>query len=129
MTGTPFRPWTQRIAALFAAGRARGRVTRDEAVAALGAAAPAALVEELLAALLSQGIAVEMVVEGVLLDAMTAAVKWLIERGKVRGYVTYDEVEAALPADQVSAELIEDTLASLNEIGINVVDSEEGDSA
>ncbi|MFZ4410486.1 MAG: RNA polymerase sigma factor RpoD, partial [Paracraurococcus sp.] len=67
------------------------------------------------------------VVEGVLLDTMTAAVKKLITRGKERGYVTYDEVNAALPQDQVSSELIEDTLASLNEIGINVVDSEENE--
>ena len=41
------------------------------------------------------------VVEGVLLDTMTAAVKKLIARGKERGYVTYDELNAALPQDQV----------------------------
>ncbi|MFC7474391.1 RNA polymerase sigma factor RpoD [Dankookia sp. GCM10030260] len=67
------------------------------------------------------------VVEGVLLDIMTAAVKKLITRGKERGYVTYDEINAALPQDQVSSELIEDTLANLSEIGINVVDSEESE--
>ena len=67
------------------------------------------------------------VVEGVLLDTMTAAVKKLITRGKERGYVTYDEINAALPQDQVSSELIEDTLANLSEIGINVVDSEESE--
>ena len=50
-------------------------------------------------------------VEGVLLDTMTAAVKKLIARGKERGYVTYDELNAALPPDQVSSELIEDTMA------------------
>jgi len=61
------------------------------------------------------------VVEGVLLDTMTAAVKKLIARGKERGYVTYDELNAALPSDQVSSEMIEDTMAMLSEIGINVV--------
>ncbi|MDB5374320.1 MAG: polymerase sigma factor RpoD, partial [Belnapia sp.] len=65
------------------------------------------------------------VVEGVLLDTMTAAVKKLIARGKERGYVTYDELNAALPSDQVSSEMIEDTMAMLSEIGINVVESEE----
>ncbi|TDH60604.1 hypothetical protein E2C06_20870, partial [Dankookia rubra] len=40
------------------------------------------------------------VVEGVLLDTMMAAVKKLITRGKERGYVTYDEINAALPQDQ-----------------------------
>ena len=65
------------------------------------------------------------VVEGVLLDTLTAAVKKLIARGKERGYVTYDELNAALPSDQVSSEMIEDTMATLSEIGINVVESEE----
>jgi RNA polymerase primary sigma factor len=66
-------------------------------------------------------------VEGVLLDTLTAAVKKLMARGKERGYVTYDEINAALPSEQVSSELIEDTMATLNELGINVVESEEGE--
>ncbi len=72
------------------------------------------------------------VVEGVLLDTLTNAVKKLIARGKERGYVTYDELNAALPSDQVSSEMIEDTMATLSEIGINVVeseDSEDGETA
>ncbi len=60
-----------------------------------------------------------------LLDSVVASVKKLIARGKERGYVTYDEVNAALPAEQVSSEQIEDTLALLSEIGINVVEGEE----
>ncbi|GGC37089.1 hypothetical protein GCM10011504_14260 [Siccirubricoccus deserti] len=66
-------------------------------------------------------------VDGVLIDTMQAAVKKLIARGKERGYVTYDEVNAVLPQDQVSSELIEDTLAMLNDLGINVVESEESE--
>ena len=66
-------------------------------------------------------------VEGVLLDTLTAAVKKLIARGKERGYVTYDELNAALPSEQVSSEMIEDTMATLSEIGINVVESEESE--
>jgi RNA polymerase primary sigma factor len=66
-------------------------------------------------------------VEGVLLDTLTAGVKKLIARGKERGYVTYDELNAALPSDQVSSEMIEDTMAMLSEIGINVVESEENE--
>jgi len=64
-------------------------------------------------------------VEGLLLDTQSAAVKKLIARGKERGYVTYDEINAALPQDQVSSEVIEDTMAMLNEAGITVTDSEE----
>jgi RNA polymerase primary sigma factor len=71
-------------------------------------------------------------VEGLLLDTQSAAVKKLIARGKERGYVTYDEMNAALPPEQVSSETIEDTLATLSEAGVNVVESEEtedGDAA
>ena len=130
MTGTPFWPWVQRIEALVAQGRVRGWVTRAEAMAALaGPAASAALVEELLAALAARNIRVidAATAKGALLDAMTEAVKRLIARGKERGYVTYGEINAALPQEEVSTELIEDTLASLNEIGIHVVDEEEED--
>ncbi|UFN49550.1 RNA polymerase sigma factor RpoD [Roseomonas sp. OT10] len=64
-------------------------------------------------------------VEGALLDTMTAMVKKLVARGKERGYVTIDEFNHALPSDQVSSELIEDTMAMLSEGGINVVEAEE----
>ena len=64
-------------------------------------------------------------VEGALLDAMGAAIKKLIARGKERGYVTVDELNAALPSEQVSSEMIEDTMAMLSEAGINVVEAEE----
>ena len=66
-------------------------------------------------------------VEGVLLDIQSAAVKKLIARGKERGYVTYDELNGALPSEQVSSETIEDTMAMLNDLGINVVENEESE--
>ncbi|WP_421991453.1 RNA polymerase sigma factor RpoD [Roseococcus sp.] len=71
----------------------------------------------------------EEAVEGVLLDITSAAVKKLIARGKERGYVTYDEVNAAMPQETVSSEFIEDTLSSLSEAGINVVEAEEGEES
>ncbi|MHB0666016.1 RNA polymerase sigma factor RpoD [Roseomonas mucosa] len=64
-------------------------------------------------------------VEGVLLDAVTSMVKKLIARGKERGYITIDDFNQALPSEQVSSELIEDTMAMLNEAGINVVEAED----
>ena len=66
-------------------------------------------------------------VEGLLLDTQSAAVKKLIARGKERGYVTVDELNAVLPSEQVSSEMIEDTMAMLSEAGINVVESEESE--
>ncbi len=62
-----------------------------------------------------------------LLDTLNAEVKKMITQGKERGYVTYDELNAALPQDQVSSEQIEDTMSMLSEAGINVVESEDSD--
>ncbi|MGF1640519.1 MAG: RNA polymerase sigma factor RpoD [Rhodospirillales bacterium] len=67
--------------------------------------------------------------DGPLLDTLGAGVKKMIARGKERGFVTYDELNSALPPDQVSSEQIEDTMAMLSEVGISVVEGEEGDEA
>src|SRR6202795_4072539 len=52
-------------------------------------------------------------------------VRKMIAKAKARGYVTYDELNKVLPSDKVSSEQIEDTMAMLNEMGINVIESEE----
>ncbi|MBL8666158.1 MAG: RNA polymerase sigma factor RpoD [Rhodospirillales bacterium] len=64
-----------------------------------------------------------------LLDALGAGIKRMIARGKERGYVTYDELNTALPPEQVSSEQIEDTMAMLSEIGISVIEGEESDDS
>jgi RNA polymerase primary sigma factor len=56
-----------------------------------------------------------------------AAVKKLLAAAKERGSVTYDELNEALPPDQVSSEQIEDVMATLSEMGVNVVEGEEPD--
>ncbi len=52
------------------------------------------------------------------------AVKNLLARGRERGFVTYDELNAALPQDRISSEQIEDTMTALSEMGINLVEFE-----
>src|SRR5882724_5902304 len=69
----------------------------------------------------------EEAAEAPLLDTLAAAIKKMLARGKERGYLTYDELNAALPHDQVSSEQIEDTMTMLSELGVNVVESEESD--
>jgi RNA polymerase primary sigma factor len=64
-----------------------------------------------------------------LLDMSDAAVRKMITRSKQRGYVTYDELNRVLPSDKVSSEQIEDTMAMLSEMGINVIESEEQEEA
>ncbi len=67
--------------------------------------------------------------DGPLMDGVTAAVKKMLARSRERGWVTYDELNAVLPPEQMSSEQIEDTLALLNEMGISVVESEEQEEA
>jgi RNA polymerase primary sigma factor len=63
-----------------------------------------------------------------LLDLSDAAVKKMIKQAKKRGYVTHDQLNAVLPSEEVSSDQIEDIYAMLNDMGINVVDSEEGET-
>ena len=64
-----------------------------------------------------------------LLDLSDAAVKRFIKTAKTRGYVTYDELNAVLPSEEVSSEQIEDTMSMLSDMGITVVESEEEEEA
>ncbi|MPZ08752.1 MAG: RNA polymerase sigma factor RpoD [Kiloniellaceae bacterium] len=65
--------------------------------------------------------------DGPLMDSMSVAVKKMIAKAKERGYVTYDELNAVLPPDQMSSEQIEDIMSLLSEMGITVIESEEQD--
>src|SRR3974377_477704 len=60
-----------------------------------------------------------------LLDLNDAGVKKMIKAAKKRGFVTFDALNAVLPSDSTSPEQIEDIMAMLNEMGINVVKTEE----
>ncbi len=64
-----------------------------------------------------------------LLDLSDAAVKKLIKVAKKRGYVTYEELNAVLPSDEVSTDQIEDIMAMFSDMGINVVDEDEVEEA
>jgi RNA polymerase primary sigma factor len=69
------------------------------------------------------------VADGPLLDLTDAAVKRMIKLAKKRGFVTYAELNAVLPSEEVNSEQIEDILSMLNEMGINVIENEEQDEA
>ncbi|TDQ83391.1 RNA polymerase RpoD-like sigma 70 subunit [Dongia mobilis] len=67
--------------------------------------------------------------EGPLMDAMNAAVRKMLAKAKERGYVTVDELNAVLPQEQMSSEQIEDIMAMLNDMGINVVENDDSEEA
>ena len=64
---------------------------------------------------------------GPLLDMSQAAVRKMIAQAKERGYITYDELNEFMPADQVSSEQIEDIMAMLSEMGINITEGDEAE--
>ena len=62
-----------------------------------------------------------------LIDLNEGTIKKLISRGKKRGYITYDELNEALPQDQMASEQIEDVMSALSEMGINIVENDEAE--
>ncbi len=60
-----------------------------------------------------------------LIDLNEANIKKLIARAKKKGYSTYDELNEALPQDQMTSEQIEDVMAAINDMGVNVVENDE----
>src|SRR5262247_3899972 len=65
--------------------------------------------------------------DGPLLDLSDDAVKKMIKAAKKRGYVTMDELNAVLPSEEVTSEQIEDTMAMLSDMGINVIETDEAE--
>ncbi|NVN42788.1 RNA polymerase sigma factor RpoD [Asaia siamensis] len=63
------------------------------------------------------------------LDTQSGAVKRLIAKGRERGHITFDELNAVLPQDQMSSEQIEDIMAIFSEMGIQVVENEDNEEA
>ncbi|MBL6855528.1 MAG: RNA polymerase sigma factor RpoD [Rhodobacteraceae bacterium] len=63
------------------------------------------------------------------LDISQAAIKKMISEARARGYITYDDLNKALPPDQVSSEQIEDVMSMLSEMGINIIEDEDADEA
>ena len=64
-----------------------------------------------------------------ILDTKNSAIKTLIKKGKERGFVTHDELNAALPQEELTSEQIEDVMSALSEMGVNVVDSADSEDA
>ena len=60
-----------------------------------------------------------------LIDLNDATVKKLLDKAKRRGFLTYDELNAALPQDQMSSEQIEDVMSAINDMGVQIVENDE----
>ncbi len=63
-----------------------------------------------------------------LIDSLGSAVKRLIDKGKLRGYITVEELNKALPPEKESSEHIEDIMAEISDMGISIIAESEVDS-
>src|SRR5271169_2566577 len=61
-----------------------------------------------------------------LLDRSNASVPALVRAAKKRGYVTHDQINSLMK--EVNSEQIENVLAMLSEMGINVIESDEAET-
>lgn len=62
-----------------------------------------------------------------LLDSLSASLKKLLNKGKSRGYITVDELNGALPPEKESSEQIEDVMAMISDMGINLIENDESE--
>ena len=76
-----------------------------------------------------EGAVITETTDGPLLDLNDAAVKRMIKLAKKRGFVTYSELNAVLPSEEVSSDQIEDVYAMLSEMGITVSEGDDADEA
>ncbi len=60
--------------------------------------------------------------------SLAQIVKKLVTKGKERGYITYDELNAALPAEDFTSEQIEDAMSTLSDVGIQMSDGGEDEA-
>ena len=63
-----------------------------------------------------------------ILDLNNSAIKSLIKKGKVNGFVTLDELNSALPPGEYSSEQIEDIHSAINDMGLNIIDQQDESS-
>ena len=65
------------------------------------------------------------VTDAPLIDLNDASIKKVIARAKKRGYITYEQLNEALPQGEMSSDQIEDISSALSEMGINIVENDE----
>jgi len=63
--------------------------------------------------------------DATLVDFNATDVKKILKKAQKRGFITHDEVNAMLPADEITSDQIEDVMSQISEMGIAVVESEE----
>ena len=60
-------------------------------------------------------------------EQQQSRLKELIARGKEQGYLTFDDVNEALPSDVIQSEVMEEILSRLNSMEFDIIDASEVD--
>ena len=60
-----------------------------------------------------------------LIDLNEASIKKMIAKAKRKGYITYDELNEALPSGEMSSDQIEDIQSALSDMGVQIVENAE----
>ncbi len=63
-----------------------------------------------------------------LVDSLGSAVKRLIDKGRVRGFITVEELNRILPSERETSEHIEDIMTSISDMGISIISEADADS-
>jgi RNA polymerase primary sigma factor len=63
--------------------------------------------------------------QGVKKGSVAAVVKKLLTKGKDKGFLTYDEINKALPSDDFSSEQLDEAMATFADVGVQVVENED----
>jgi RNA polymerase primary sigma factor len=61
----------------------------------------------------------------VVTGSLESIVKKLVKKGKDKGFLTYDEINKSLPAQEFTSEQIEDAMSAFSDIGVQLVESED----
>ena len=62
-----------------------------------------------------------------ILDGGAGAIAQFVARARRRGHITVDELDAALPQDQMTNDQIEAIMSALSEMGVKIVENDEAD--
>ena len=62
-----------------------------------------------------------------LIDSLGSAVKRLIDKGRVRGFITVEELNKVLPSERETSEHIEDIMTSISDMGISIISEADAD--
>src|SRR5687768_5457883 len=57
--------------------------------------------------------------------SLESIVKKLVKKGKDKGFLTYDEINRAIPAEEFTSDQIDEAMVTSSDVGIQIVENED----